>query len=289
MKRRRSQSTQLQCKLLRDAANSLTTARFPDGPPYDPWVLAEDLGVTVYQECLRGQDGYADVRANGAVVVLDPLAPLCRKRFTLAHELGHIVLHRAWSRGVPLNLVRYRASGCPAGVTSDPIEETLCNYFAAELLMPTEVVREIMKGKRLHPDLVYRVASLFITSVQAAATRLCDVLGRRRFGISLWELEPWPMPIWWAGRKVGATRDWERVVKRAIRSSTQSHLSLELRRECVAITTCWSKGRLLLTTELASRRPDKNSEGRSSTKADSAVVGYSPQKRALQPRLPGVE
>jgi Zn-dependent peptidase ImmA (M78 family) len=50
-----------------------------------------------------------------------------------------------------LNLVRFRAQKWAELLHQDPIEEALCNAFAAELLMPAEHVDKKLLGSKLCP------------------------------------------------------------------------------------------------------------------------------------------
>jgi Zn-dependent peptidase ImmA (M78 family) len=61
-------------------------------------------------------------------IVLNATEPLTRQRFTVAHELGHLALHKSLV-GTPI---------CPA--TSFPEVETEANRYAASLLLPTNLV-----------------------------------------------------------------------------------------------------------------------------------------------------
>ncbi|MFN2494468.1 MAG: helix-turn-helix domain-containing protein [Pseudonocardiaceae bacterium] len=78
--------------------------------------------------CIVIEEDFGTVRVDGLsqwiedypVILINSRAPTDRKRLTLAHELGHLVLHSE-------------------DVTADV--ETEANTFAAEFLMPTEVIR----------------------------------------------------------------------------------------------------------------------------------------------------
>jgi len=92
-----------------------------------------------------------------------------RKRFTIAHEIGHYILHAEdilhydKQEAYP-EAVFYRASGSLP--TSDERE---ANFFAAEMLMPEESVRKcIDKGM----DTVEGLANFFNVSNQAMTIRL---------------------------------------------------------------------------------------------------------------------
>lgn len=82
--------------------------------------------------------------------------PLGRRRFTIAHELGHIVMHH-----IPIRVE----------LRSD-IKEKEANAFAADLLMPADEVRHCM----LQGMTVSDMASYFGVSVSAMSVRL-DMLG----------------------------------------------------------------------------------------------------------------
>ncbi|MDY6311323.1 MAG: ImmA/IrrE family metallo-endopeptidase [Cyanobacteriota bacterium] len=67
-----------------------------------------------------------------------------RQNFTIAHELGHWLLHREDIEKDPKSykvLFRY-----PLGQTTD-IRETEANKFAANLLVPTEMLKVCKKAK----------------------------------------------------------------------------------------------------------------------------------------------
>lgn len=78
--------------------------------------------------------------ANGKhwAIVVNETHPRRRKRFTIAHELGHLLLHEYKTphadRGYKL---RYRDGRSSDGSVAEEIE---ANQFAAELLMPRELV-----------------------------------------------------------------------------------------------------------------------------------------------------
>lgn len=84
------------------------------------------------------------------------------RRHIIAHELGHIVLHKP--NGHPLHFMDTTSSLRGSGIDA-PQEEAVCNEFAAELLIPTnrliklltEIGRDVNDKKRL----LQRVAEVF--------------------------------------------------------------------------------------------------------------------------------
>lgn len=111
------------------------------GPPIDPWLLAKDLEVEVVERpglSFRGEEASGMLlRKDGqAICVLNKDHHPNRKRFIIAHEIGHFILHPYQECYVDL---RNRQSGL--GIDSHELE---ANAFAAELLMPQEALRRGM-------------------------------------------------------------------------------------------------------------------------------------------------
>ena len=112
--------------------------------------------------------------AAWAYVCNDENNRLGRQRFTAAHELGHAVLHRDRMRGFVED-----AAVSEGDDTADPMEAE-ANRFAAELLMPEEVIRaraeELKRELRMsicpRGVLEYRLAAELLVSGQAIRFRL---------------------------------------------------------------------------------------------------------------------
>jgi hypothetical protein len=96
---------------------------------------------------------------DGHRIVLRGGSPERRRRFTIAHEIGHFVLH-------PHRLAPQRGGGVNAAWQA---QEREADLFAAELLMPEDLVREAVFS--YGPD-VERLADHFDVSRQAMQTRL---------------------------------------------------------------------------------------------------------------------
>jgi hypothetical protein len=187
---------------LREIAQRLIWQYASGGPPYDPFVFAARIGVDVALEPVSGLDGYIEVVGDRYFAVISSLANRRRQRFTLSHELGHVVFMRQAAKGTKVPLVRYRATGCPPALHQDPIEESLCNFFASELLLPTAEVKDEVISTNDPINCVLKMADSFDVSLQAAAKRLVTILGKKRTGCALWrngDGRLWPMPIWSEG------------------------------------------------------------------------------------------
>ena len=192
-----------ECKLrLRDNAQTLLWHHIPARPPYDPFLIARLMQVVVETQPISGLDGYVEVVNGRYFAVISSLTNQRRQRFTLAHELGHVLFMRQAEKGSPAPLVRYRANGCPPGLHQDPVEESLCNEFASELLLPTSQVRTEVVTTKDPVTTVLRLSETFDVSLQAAAKRIVRILGANRVGCALWknsERKMWPMPLWCEG------------------------------------------------------------------------------------------
>ena len=105
-----------------------------------------------------------------AVLVNDNVAyrSVQTRRFTLAHELCHILHDRTYGATLAL------ASG-----PSAPVDvEKRANAFAAMLLMPTDLVRSVVRKvtSRLDsPDAIWEVANAFQTSFTATLDHLWNL------------------------------------------------------------------------------------------------------------------
>lgn len=114
-------------------------------------------------------DGSIKKENNNFVIFVSPYQSPGRKKFTIAHELGHLFLHMGYNINSELwdtqeNSTYYRSG--------DSIEEYQANEFAAALLMPRERYKEIMdqntRGTIVETE---KIADYFGVSVSAASNR----------------------------------------------------------------------------------------------------------------------
>lgn len=128
-------------------------------------ILDDDLEVSI--------SGILVIKAEHTRVILNQMHPLGRMRFTLAHELGHYLLHRDTSSVfVDETSLFYRGARAKQGV--DP-KETEANVFAAELLMPEDVLRAEIGGGPLRSEDdedIQKLAPKYGVSAEAMSIRL---------------------------------------------------------------------------------------------------------------------
>ena len=145
---------------------SVSIEKLPQQPlsvPVNIERLIRELNINIVKEDMEyGMSGYIEKRADGWKIGINKYDSLARKRFTLAHELGHYILHRDRiidTRHEDYILLRDNEF--------TPIERE-ANEFAAELLMPEKHFREyIQKGITKFKDL----ADKFDVSVSAIKYR----------------------------------------------------------------------------------------------------------------------
>lgn len=102
-------------------------------PPFDLDALAAHYGELEYLNLPYGVDGITiGIGSNSRPrILVNAAAPATRRRFTLAHELGHIVI--PWHTGTIISHLH------PQQADSAYMQmESEANRFAAELLMPSD-------------------------------------------------------------------------------------------------------------------------------------------------------
>src|SRR5579859_2438868 len=182
-----------------------------DCTPLEAMTRWLDLEVATFHRAdePEGTYGYLDAQENLIWLRRDLSDTL--RRFTLAHELGHAMLHRAVSPHVQPLFDSIRASIAPSatdegasqadpcstedvreevngplfqeqaeellgpGVAYDPRSqrELAANIFAAELLMPLERVRELFLSRDTQPS---QLANIFQVSQSAMLNRLAELV-----------------------------------------------------------------------------------------------------------------
>jgi Zn-dependent peptidase ImmA (M78 family) len=158
--------TQDQIQKIESNAGRLLSDVFETSDPAVPVNLnrvTKELGLAIKQGEFTSPeiDGFYDGPAKSIYVSSN--APYTRQSFTIAHEIGHHVLHQ----DVPKD-TRYRNSEMTLS-TEDKREEQQANWFAASLLMP----RDIVEGYwRALPGDIRTIASIFRVSPLAMEYRL---------------------------------------------------------------------------------------------------------------------
>lgn len=158
------------------AARTLLLQFGIDEAPIDPMLLARELGVRVVpQDMPDDVSGMLLRRGDEQVIGVNQKHPPNRQRFTVAHELGHLQLHR----GRPLILdtaTRVNFRDAVSSMATDR-EEMEANRFAAALLAPEAMVRRAAREAefRTANELVEHMAGRFGVSKMAMNYRLVNL------------------------------------------------------------------------------------------------------------------
>lgn len=137
----------------------------------DLYRIAESNGIKIVDENFEENISGLFVKENGGyIIAVNQNHSKTRKRFTIAHEIGHFILHKEENLHYDPNTkvdteIFLRADGVISG------NETEANHFAAELLMPEEMVCDDFKKM---PNVI-QLASMYEVSEQAMMYRLINL------------------------------------------------------------------------------------------------------------------
>lgn len=147
--------------------------------PVDVHQVALDLGLTIVERDLEDQvSGMLVIKRIGGIIAVNEHHHPNRQRFTIAHEIGHYQLHRD-DNNVFIDATRvfFRDTASAEG---HHLQEIVANTFAAELLMPEQHIREILRNQPIDAfddTAVRRIATQFGVSSQALTIRLTRLDG----------------------------------------------------------------------------------------------------------------
>ena len=139
-------------------------------------IIKEENIDVEYRNLSDELSGLLIIQGNSKLIGVEKTHHSVRQRFTLAHELGHFVLHNEVSSVfVDVQLFKRKSEGYSS---REERMEQEANDFAASILMPDYFVRrEVEKLNRdLHDDdTVYKLADIFKVSSAAMTYRLINL------------------------------------------------------------------------------------------------------------------
>lgn len=142
----------------KDFAKAILIEHWDYSLPVDPVVIANKLGVKIFEDKNLDVSGYFDSSTNS--IYLNTNEPFLRQRFTVAHELGHAVLGHGSSP---------RENSKKYDKNNYQLKEFQANEFAGELLIPTESLNYYINNTNSHfSDL----CSIFLVSDNAMTVKL---------------------------------------------------------------------------------------------------------------------
>lgn len=133
--------------------------------PVRPEALAASMGAEVVGKRAFDVSGMIELVEGRPVITYNLSDAPVRRRFTVAHELGHLALGHL-SPGNP----KFRDPATNFSYSAHKAEEREANRFAAELLMPANTLKYAIERKNLHS--VDDLADLFGVSQVAMKYRL---------------------------------------------------------------------------------------------------------------------
>lgn len=130
-----------------------------DSPISSMMRVAENAGavVTHFEGLSERVDALSMDRPRPIIVRGDAKASLCRQRFDIAHEIGHLVMHR----GI---------------VTGDSVTEKQAHRFAGAFLIPASTfVREFPRSGRLNWPAIFQMKLRWKVAARAIIHRAFDL------------------------------------------------------------------------------------------------------------------
>jgi len=129
-------------------------------------LIAAGCGATVVHRRLTGAEARVLCEGKRAIISIDDRIPQTRRRFALAHELGHMALHK--DDGI---------TTCTSDdlkfwlQPSEKAREAEANQFAVSLLLPSDLISDVCRNAEPTFDFVTTLATNFSTSVTCTALR----------------------------------------------------------------------------------------------------------------------
>lgn len=227
-------------RILAENVASWIRDHFPESAtvPIDLPRLATMLGVESITYTRLFEDGRLETDGTRARILVREDCAVARQRFTIAHELGHLLLTQPGQIAVERRL------------TTDNDVERFCDQFAAALLLPAEWVSETYADAPQTLTTVRQLSRATGTSLAASVVRLQQVLGwsrtlmHWRFIDGRWRFR-WsagaPAALHGRLRAQTATHEVFDSVRRRTTSDVSVHLPLQVHRKVMsfpAIVSC---------------------------------------------------
>jgi Zn-dependent peptidase ImmA (M78 family) len=162
----------------RDAEKVLRDKRAWQAPvPID--AVAQRLGLQTEASAF-GDDisGLLVIERGCGVIGYNSAHARVRQRFTIAHEIGHYLMHVKPSTQSRLFIDRYVAFRDDESSAGSDLEEVEANAFGAALLMPGPLIREEIRRRQLDlddEDDLIALAKRFHVSTSAMSYRLVNL------------------------------------------------------------------------------------------------------------------
>lgn len=128
-------------------------------------LIAAGLGATVVFKPMTNVDGRIVFGDRKTLITINSSIEYeGKKRFTLAHEIGHHIMHRG-------DFEIHNDNDSTLEYFQKGHQETEANEFASELLMPETLFREVSNEYEFSPALLRHLSEHFHTSITSVAYR----------------------------------------------------------------------------------------------------------------------
>ncbi|MFO6419240.1 ImmA/IrrE family metallo-endopeptidase [Hylemonella sp. W303a] len=160
----------------REAANARETAG-QHSIPVDPIAIALAHGAEIVEDNFADDlSGILIRRGSLKTIAINQKDSLVRRRFTIAHECGHLILAHEGEIFVDKQVVNRRSATSSLAIDEQEIE---ANQFAASLLMPRDEVvshlDQLSKSCSQRSALIELMARSFGVSKKAMEYRLVNL------------------------------------------------------------------------------------------------------------------
>ena len=152
-------------------------------PPVPVEEIARGEGAQIARHRFKGwESGFILREGRQTIIGVNTRTSRRRQRFTIAHEIGHLLLHEGAL--IVDHAVRVNWRDEVSGMATDT-EEIQANTFSAELLMPRDFIidsleaymEEVNRSTKAmsHEDLITSLAREFDVSAEAMGYRLINL------------------------------------------------------------------------------------------------------------------
>ena len=131
--------------------------------PHAPEKIVEQYGIEVRRSRLNC-DGWCLQLEDRAIIRINNDVPMARQRFTLAHELGHLILGIPTVVGESVFIVDKKRS----------VQEREVNKVAAKILLPASRIRDDIREVPITAGVIEKLARRARVSDTAVALRLAN-------------------------------------------------------------------------------------------------------------------
>lgn len=144
--------------------------------------IAQELGARIFETTDFSSRYSGSIKKEGGsyCIYLNANDDPARKRFTIAHEIGHLVLHKEYLESGKEDLTEIkqpvelnRPSRPLDELDEEKRREVEANKFAGELLMPQKEFKKAFEESQS----IEAVAEIFNVSTPAATVRAKELLG----------------------------------------------------------------------------------------------------------------